>query len=152
MHTPDEQHLELARHLVASSAGIGAGAVERFTAGMHAFDTLFTCLAPIVGSAGVRSIFLRSAKLTARRFDGVTRIVEALQGKDTLLGGGVGRAALLTHDELGEDPGVAVETVTTLLATFLGLLMALVGEALTLRLVSTAWPGLPGPTRAQETK
>jgi hypothetical protein len=101
-------------------------------------------LVPLIGELGFCALFGRAARLLAARYDWIGA---AATGKSA--------AALLAALEqamAAVDPAEARVANAELLATFTRQLTALVGEALTARLLETAEDRVQGPDDAQEQK
>lgn len=99
-------------------------------------------LVPLIGELGFCALFGRAARLLAARYDWIGA---AATGKSA--------AALLASLEeamMAIDPAEGRIANAELLATFTRQLTALVGEALTARLLATAEDRPPGPEDAQE--
>ncbi len=149
MHTPKEHHLEIARCLIAAERRGAPSDVGLAEASVRAFDKLFACLAPIIGSAGVRSILVRSLKLTAAAFPELATVASPVDRgampADLL--------ALLHAYVDSDDNGTAkaAEMITALSATFVALLGSLVGEGLTARILASAWPDVFAAKLSKET-
>ncbi|MEO6407167.1 MAG: hypothetical protein ABIO45_00230 [Burkholderiaceae bacterium] len=123
--------------------GAGSGVVA--AACVRALDALFSELEPLVGVTGTRALYLRCLYLTRESVgwpvtpDGATR--EALL---TSLG---------EHIEARDD-SAARRASETLLTAFADLLISLIGEPLTLRLLQSAWgdPDAAGTPFLESTK
>ena len=98
------------------------------TAAGRVYDKLHAQLAPLVGDAGIQSLFVRSAKLAQGEFarfaevsilDGSTELRECLQARD---------------------PGVPIESAVELFGTFFALITTFIGERLTTQALRNAWP------------
>jgi hypothetical protein len=99
-------------------------------------------LVPLIGELGFCALFGRAARLLAARYDWIGA---AAMGRSA--------AALLASLEeamMAIDPAEGRIANAELLATFTRQLTALVGEALTARLLATAEDRTPGPEDAQE--
>ena len=118
--------LEMARHVLACE-GAGGGAEECAEAARRVFEKLHAHLAPLVGSAGVQALLVRSAKLT----HGEPR------GMDVTF---VETSAKLREFLRALEPTVATETAAAYFGAFLALLATFVGERLTIQVLRGAWP------------
>jgi len=101
-------------------------------------------LVPLIGELGFCALFGRAGRLLAARYDWIGA---AATGRSA--------AALLVSLEeamMAIDPAEGRIANAELLATFTRQLTALVGEALTARLLATAEDHPPGPEDAQEQK
>jgi len=115
--------------LLAQEAATGDGAIPEAT--VRVYGKLAEKLAPLVGVAGVRALAARSLHLVQREFPCLAEIRNPEHPSEPLA-------------ELGpclarQDPVVARDAAAALLATFNELIVTLVGEALTARLVTGAW-------------
>ena len=112
----------------AATSQAGSGVVA--AACIRALDALFSELEPLVGVTGARALYLRCLYLTRESVgwpvapDGVAR--------DALL------ANLAEHIE-ARHADAARRASETLLTAFADLLVSLIGEPLTLRLLQSAW-------------
>ena len=112
----------------AATGQAGSGVVA--AACIRALDSLFSELEPLVGVTGARALYLRCLYLTRESVgwpvapDGVAR--------DALL------VNLAEHIE-ARHADAARRASETLLTAFADLLVSLIGEPLTLRLLQSAW-------------
>jgi hypothetical protein len=90
-------------------------------------------LATLMGNGGFRALLARSLSLAAREVPWLTAV--SVKADGTLEWEEDLRAAL--------DPGEFFEARVVLLAQLLGLLIAFIGETLTLQLVRDIWPRVP---------
>lgn len=122
-----------AKRLIGHEAGGNKSAPPHPPAGFQSCEMLRLHLTTLMGSAGFRTLLLRSLALALRevpwlravrvKADGALEGLEELQAKldrDTFLEGGV-----------------------VLLAHLLGLLIAFIGGNLTVRVVREVWPKIP---------
>ena len=101
-------------------------------------------LVPLIGELGFCALFGRAARLLAARYDWIGA---AATGKSAAV-----LLASLEEAMMAIDPAEGRIANAELLATFTRQLAALVGEALTARLLATAEDRTPGPEDAQEQK
>src|SRR5437763_2344754 len=101
-------------------------------------------LVPLIGELGFCALFGRAARLLAARY--------AWIDSDASSKSAVALLAALEQDMAAVDPAEARIANAELLATFTRQLSALVGEALTARLLATATDRPPGPQDVQEQK
>lgn len=101
-------------------------------------------LVPLIGELGFCALFGRAARLLAARYDWIDA--------DASCKSAVALLAALEQAMAATDPAEARIANAELLATFTRQLSALVGEALTARLLATATDGPAGPEDAQEQK
>ena len=118
--------LERATVLLAYE-GAAVSAAECALAAGRVYDKLHAHLSPLLGSAGVRALLVRSAKLTERRFsffegaivESSTKLRECLQAQDA---------------------AVATESAAVLFGTFFALITTFIGDRLTTEALRRAWP------------
>jgi hypothetical protein len=101
-------------------------------------------LVPLIGELGFCALFRRAARLLAARYVWIDA--------DASSKSAVALLAALEQAMAGIDPAEARIANDELLATFTRQLSALVGDALTARLLATATDSPPGPQDAQEQK
>jgi hypothetical protein len=132
--------LERARQLLAHEGASGSPA-ECAVAGGRVYDKLDAHLAPLLGSAGVRALLVRSAKLTGGRFP----FLEAAA---------VESSTKLRESLHAQDAAVASESAAALFGTFFTLLATFIGERLTTQALRRAWPTIEAmtPSTTTETK
>ncbi len=119
-------HLETAKRLLAYE-GAASSADECASAAGRVYDKLQDHLAPLLSSAGVEALFVRSVKLTHREFpflevalrEGSTKLRERLRAQDA---------------------AVAAESAEALFGTFFALVTTFIGERLTTQALRSAWP------------
>ena len=139
MKRPSTAQLESARRLLAHEGATGGADDSVAAAAGRVYDKLHAHLAPLVGTIGVQSLFVRSAKLTPDEFaalaevsilEGSTKVREHLQAQGSAVDAG---------------PAVA------LFGTFLTLLTTFIGERLVAEVLRSAWPTIE-ETAPRETK
>ncbi len=96
-------------------------------------DKITARLSPILGSAGVRALFVRSARL--------------VRGQLAALTDGAARDGSFDFRALlrAGDPTMSRETVEALFARFLALMTSFIGERLTTETLHAAWPTIEEP-------
>jgi len=124
LNQPSTAQLELARRLLALE---GAAEPASPAAGL-VFDKLQAHMSPLVGTAGVQLLFVRSAKLTRGEFTWLDEI-SILEGSPKL------REQLET-----QDPAISTESAAALFGTFFALITTFIGERLTTQVLRRAWP------------
>jgi hypothetical protein len=128
----------MVRRLLAQQRAV-SDADDCAAAAGRVYEKLHAHLAPLVGVAGVRALFARSAKLAAGEF---VLPADAVAFEDsTKLRASLGAL----------DPVVAAATAEALFATFFALITTFIGERLTLQALRAAWPTIEG-TEFTETK
>jgi hypothetical protein len=123
---PSQAQLERARRLLAHE-GAASSAGDCPAAAGRVYEKLEARLAPLLGSAGVQALLVRSARLAQGDFpflvvavpEGSTKLRECLQA---------------------QDPAVATESAAALFGTFFTLLTTFIGERLTTQALRGAWP------------
>jgi hypothetical protein len=140
--TVSDQCQKAIRRTLAHHAGDTPEAITVAEATLSIWHQMAARLEPVIGAQGVDVLFRRSLHLTISDFP--TLAISGDQG---------GSAALLASlkanlESLNTD--VTSEASYTLLATFTELLITLIGESLTVRLLDSIWVP-PPPTSGQET-
>ncbi len=127
MHAPPPFIRHLTPRLVAASApssSAGAHPVVLVT------ERLRRPLARISGPEGFESLLRRANALAAREAAALQNVRIATRG------------AVELTDAAPDDPGIRAQAAAAILAHFLGLLVAFIGEPLTLGMILEAWPEL----------
>ncbi|MDQ2742711.1 MAG: hypothetical protein M3Z66_10530 [Chloroflexota bacterium] len=122
----------LAQVLLAAEIGDQADLEELSEAADRAFQRLSLELATLVTTVGSQALFARALHLTRLEFPFLAGI-RIGSPPDTCLGG-------LRESIRGVEPTRASDGLVALLAVLIGLLTTFIGEDLTLRLLSAAWP------------
>ena len=125
---------ELILQALAPAAAGQSGSSVVAAACIRALDALFSELEPLVGVTGTRALYLRCLHLTRESVGWPVAADGA--SSDALL------TSLAEHIE-ARDSDAARRASETLLTGFADLLISLIGEPLTLRLLQSAW-GDPG--------
>jgi hypothetical protein len=128
----------MARRLLAHQRAVSGA--DCATAAGRVYEKLHEHLAPLVGVAGVRALFVRSAKLAKGEFVFPADTV-AFEDSTKL------RACLETLD-----PVLAAATAEALFATFFALITTFIGERLTLQALRAAWPTIEAPAPTETKK
>jgi hypothetical protein len=112
-------------------------------AGMHcdpsvswAWERLATYLTPLIGDAGFGALYGRAVRLAAPQFQWLT-VTQPPQTMEALF-------RTLKEDFLSVDPPAAIQANQALLGHLTGLLSALVGDMLTMRVLESAWGDAAG--------
>ncbi|WP_439627026.1 hypothetical protein [Gemmata sp.] len=129
MSTPPPRTWDFARRLVALEAARGEQPGDG-SAAVRVCETLRVRLARLAGTEGYRTLLSRAVTLAQADVPSLAAVVRA----DGSLGG-LDEAGHTGAGARGDGAGVAV------VAHLLGLLVAFIGEPLTLRLAGDAWPG-----------
>ena len=121
----------LARRVLARRMAPAVDAVAVAAAASRAYDDLARVLAPVIGDVGVAAMTARALHLTTRQYawlpsrtsgpadTAFTQVSEALKRQEPLL---------------------ATDAATALMAAIVGLLATFIGERLAAQLVQQAWP------------
>ena len=124
---------DFARHLIAHEARGRKKSDPTESVAFHVCETLRPHLATLMGNAGYRALLVRALTIATEGVPWLRAIqVKAngsLEGLDDL-------RAQLAPEELAEGQ-------VALLAQLTGMLVAFIGENLTLRLVRDVWPQFP---------
>ena len=118
------------KRLLAAEGASGSNSKDCAAAAGRVYEKLSSRIGPLLGAAGVRALFARSATLAGRELADVTGI-GSLESSTTL-------TAFL--EELA--PAIAHQVAETLFETFLSLITTFIGERLTLQALRGAWPTL----------
>lgn len=129
MHDPPLSIKNLARRLLAMEAASARASGAPVHGAVRVCEKLGVSLTRFAGADGFSSLLRRSLALARAEFPSLTRIT---LNPDCSMEGFESLAA--------EDADGGVEAATALSAHLLGLLVAFIGEPLTLRLVHEAWP------------
>jgi hypothetical protein len=134
---------EAIRRTLALRAGDAPDATAIAEAALGTWRLVAIRLAPVIGTLGVDVLFNRSLHLTSAAFPWLS-IAWDHEDNATVL------ASLKARLE-GSEKDAAAEASYTLLVTFIELLMSMIGESLTERLLSRVWEP-PLPPSEQENK
>lgn len=132
MSRADRKMRAFSERLIAHEAKESGSPDKRMPAAFPIIEKLRPTLATLMGSMGFSALLSRALVLTNKEAVGWRAV--HVDGDGSLEG-----LALL---EAQADPQQIAEGSVVLLAQLLGLLVALIGEHLTLRLVSDVWPRL----------
>jgi hypothetical protein len=132
MSRPNATQVEKTKRLLAGEGDSGS-ADECAAAAWRVYEKLSARLAPLLGSAGVQALFVRSAKLARAEFASLAEV--ATEGPTKL---GTCLQAL--------ESAVATEAAATLFGTFLDLITTFIGERLTVLVLRSAWPTIEDKT------
>ena len=128
MNKPGAAQVAWARRLLAAEGSSGDEAEACAAAAGRVYEKLNAQLSPLLGSAGVQALFVRSAKVAQREFaslaeivtpDGLTKLGARLRGLE---------------------PAVATEAAATLFGSFIELITTFIGERLAVLVLRNAWP------------
>lgn len=116
--------------MLTHRAGSGADATAVAKAVRSAYDDLAAALVPLISRVGVDALVARAFHLTQREYP-LDRAGEEQPAEPF--------AQVLRWVERQDDPTLAADAAATMLATFAGMLAALIGEPLTTRYLRKAW-------------
>jgi hypothetical protein len=116
--------------MLTQRAGSGADATGVATAVRSAYDDLAAALVPLISHAGVDALVARAFHLAQREYP-LDQAGEEQPAEPF--------AQVLRWVERQDDPTLAADAAATMLATFAGMLAALIGEPLTTRYLRKAW-------------
>jgi hypothetical protein len=120
--------IERARRLLVHEGATGGSSEACAAAAGRVYEKLDAQFATLLGRAGVRALFARSAKLAQTE---LPSLADALDDS----------AKLSAHLQ-SLDAAVAGETAAVLFATFLDLIISLIGDRLTVQVLRSAWPAI----------
>jgi hypothetical protein len=136
MEINDDKRLQLIREVLAPSDGIRNA--DALAHAMRAWQRLAAHLCPLIGEAGFCALYGRAVRLTCANEDWPP-IPHGVRSIDTLFS--------TLEESLATHPVQACAANLALLETFTKLLSGLIGEALTARLLNTAWAERPDGKR-----
>jgi hypothetical protein len=118
----------LAQHSGSEGAAEGLAAAAR-----RAYEELAQVSTPLIGQVGVDALIARAVHLAQQEYPWLS----AAPGSDT-----ANEPFARVIASLGrQNPAMATEGTAAVFATFAGLLVTFIGEALTTSLLRQAWPG-----------
>jgi hypothetical protein len=141
MITPSQLR-DLARLLISLEGPSNNASAPEDSATLRAYETLRNTLGAFAGTAAFRSLASRALVLARPQAPSLSLVQITANG--TL--NGMGESLRKFQHQIKLDEGSTAEDPTTeagviLIAQLLGLLLIFLGEALTLSLLRTAWPG-----------
>jgi hypothetical protein len=129
--------------LIACAIAAGEAAVDNEgEARVHPWRQLFAHLSPLIGESGLAALYRRTVRLVETQYDWLAP-AHASSTADELL---VALRAQLASVELV----LARDANAALLTIFTKLLSGLIGEALTIRLLHSAWNTSGGNSNVRE--
>jgi hypothetical protein len=133
MTAPDVAALrQLAVRALRHRAGENPDATALSAATRRSFDELARVLAPLIGQTGLDALAARAVHLAQREYPWLAKARDPEPTDGPLADVAI---ALEQHE-----PALATEAAAAVLATFTGLLVTMIGEPLTVRLMRQAWP------------
>jgi hypothetical protein len=139
MGRPSATQVERAKRLLAHEGDVGRSSEECAAAAWRVYEKLNARLTPLLGSAGVQALFIRSAKLGQAEFGSLAEAA----GPEGMKKLGASLQALA--------PTEATAVAAALFGIFLELTTTFIGERLTLLILRSAWPTIED-TAPRETK
>jgi hypothetical protein len=139
MDNKDDKRRQLIRAMLAQPGGEDAG--ERHLLPWH---SLALHLSPLIGENGFGALYGRTGRLLTQQY-GWLSAGPSSQALDALF-------RTLKEDLARVEPAQAALANEALLTTFTRLLSDLIGEALTTRLIDSAWNGAQAQNNAGEQK
>ena len=137
--TTSREMRELAHRLLAYEAVAGKASEPAESATLRVYENLRGSLVAFAGTAAFQSLALRA--LTQAKSEAPSLWAAQVAADGSLQGLGEFESQLVEFEpQLGSDKDQASEGGVILIARLLGLLLVFLGEALTLRLVQSAWP------------
>lgn len=118
-------------NVLQQEAGQDADSSTVVAAASRMYDRLARQLTPLIGAAGVDAITARSLHLTRREFPWVQELPDSADSD-----GPCAQTRLCLERQ---DAATAADATVAALATFVALVIALIGQGLTRRLVQAAW-------------
>jgi hypothetical protein len=129
MDTPSPSTRELARRLLTVEATSQSAADRRGHEAVRVCEKLRICLTRFAGADGFTALLRRALALARAEVPALHGITEKTEGSIEGL-----------EDLAADAPNVAMDAAVAITAHLLGLLVTLIGEPLTMRLVRDAWP------------
>jgi hypothetical protein len=140
MDNKDEKRRQLIRAMLAQPGGAD-DAAERH---LLPWRSLAVHLSPLIGEIGFGALYGRTGRMLAQQHGWLT-LGPSTQTMDALF-------QTLKEDLARTEPAHAALANEALLTTFTQLLSELIGEALTTKLIDSAWNGAQAPNNAGEQK
>jgi hypothetical protein len=135
MTTPSGAIQSLTRRLFEFETAADSGPDELAAGTGVILSKLYAQLEPLIGSMGFQVLSARALHLTRREFPSLAEVKSGAKKCPGLTG--------LREAVHGQEPGEASAASMAIIAHLLGLLANFIGEGLTIRLVSRAWPAPP---------
>jgi hypothetical protein len=124
-------YIEMARRLVAHEVIESKG--DERVAATRTLEKVFLELAPLLGGAGVIAIFARSVALAQKDCPSLKGLKIDADSIDALV------VQLRQHFKT-MPPAAVAKAATTAFAAFIAMTMTMIGERLTLQVLTNAWP------------
>ena len=144
MTAPENAALrQLALRVLAELAGPAADAAALAAAARRAYDDLAQVSAPLIGQIGVDALTGRALHLAQREYPWL------IDSREPEPAEGLFAQFILSLER--QNSAVATEACGAVFAALTGLLLTLIGEPLTVRLLRKAWPGAFSGAGPEET-
>ncbi len=137
MNHATPKQVEIVRALLGRAVADGTSQ-QRAAAAGRVFSRIHLHLSPLIGSAGVRALFVRSAGLLLSDYPW-------FQGLSTPAAPGTDPADLLRDCLKDQAPAAITESVVAFFATFFALLASFIGDRLCAQAMEAAAPGAAEP-------
>ena len=131
MDTPSPSMRDLARQLLATEAASESAVDSGMHEAVRVCEKLRVCLIRFAGADGFSALLRRALALARAEAPSLHGVTEKADGSIEGL-----------KDLATDAPNVGVEAAVAITAHLLGLLVTLIGEPLTVRLVREAWPDI----------
>jgi hypothetical protein len=122
----------LAERLLTQRTGDVSDAASVSAAARRSFDELVRVLAPLIGPVGIDALASRAVHLARAKYPWLAKAGHSEQAD--------GLFADVSVSLQRQEPALATEGAAAVLAAFTGLLVAMIGEPLTARVMRQAWP------------
>ncbi len=119
-----------AREVLATEGDSGSNAEACAAAAWRVYEKVNARLSPLIGSAGIQALLVRSAKLASAELAPLAEVASP-EGLSKL-------GACLSRLE----PAIATEAAAVLFGTFFDLITTFIGERLTVVALRSAWPAI----------
>ncbi|MDR3578710.1 MAG: hypothetical protein P4L44_01965 [Oryzomonas sp.] len=139
--SPTDSYRKTIRIVLADRAGDAPGASAIAEAAIGTWQQVAAQIVPVIGIGGANVLFNRSLHLTCTTFPWLT--IPGDHRDSTVL------LANLKEQLAGREPDAAAEASYTLLVTFIELLMSMIGDSLTERLLSSVWEPSSPPSEQE---
>jgi hypothetical protein len=123
---------QLALTVLAQRSGSGEAAEGLAAAARRAYDELARVSTPLIGPVGVDALIARALHLAQQEHPWLAAAPESGPANEPFA------QVIASLDR--QNPAVATEGTAAVFATFAGLLVTFIGEALTTSLLRKAWP------------
>jgi hypothetical protein len=133
MTAPDIAALRrLGVRVLMHQAGPAPDSAALAAAARRRFDELARVLAPLVGQVGIDALADRAVHLAQREYSWLANTGDSEDAN--------GPFSHISRSLERQEPALAIQAAAAVLATFTGLLVTMIGEPLTVRLMRQAWP------------